>query len=140
MKNLDLKQRVNKLSKINLMRRGCNTLFLKDCSDDEVHCIFEAWYNILDGKILMNKYNKLKVKKKLIPIKNEIRKLGNSKISVKTKRRLLSTPQVGHGILSTIATVVLPTLISLLSKNRKYKIGLLLCHSHIEFRLWLRLN
>ena len=65
----------------------------------------------------MNKYNKLKVKKKLIPIKNEIRKLGNSKISVKTKRRLLSTPQVGHGILSTIATVVLPALISLLSKT-----------------------
>ena len=57
--------------------------------------------------------NKLKVKKKLIPIKNEIRNLGNSKI------RHLSTPQVEHGILSTIATVVLPTLISLLSKNRK---------------------
>ena len=52
-------------------------------------------------------------------MKNEIRKLGNSKISVKTRRRLLSTPQVRHGILSTIATVVLPTLISLLSKNRK---------------------
>ena len=67
----------------------------------------------------MNKYSKLKVKNKLIPIKNEIRKLGNSKISVKTKRRLLSTPQVGHGILSAIASVVLPSLISLLSQNKK---------------------
>ena len=73
----------------------------------------------MDGKIPMNKYNKLKVKKKLTPIKNEIRKLGNSKISVKTKRRLLSTPQVGHGILSAIASVVLPSLISLLSQNKK---------------------
>ena len=68
----------------------------------------------------MNKYNnKLKVKKKLNPVKNELRKLGNSKISVKTKRRLLSTPQVGHGILSAIASVVLPSLISLLSQNKK---------------------
>ena len=119
MKNLKLKQIVNTLSKINQMRRGCDTSFLKEFSDDEIHCICEACYNILDGKILMNKYNKLKVKKKLIPIKNEIRKLGNSKISVKTKRRLLSTPQVGHGILSAIASVVLPSLISLLSQNKK---------------------
>ena len=118
MKNLKLKQRVNTLSKINQMRRGCDTSFLKEFSD-EIHCICEACYNILDGKILMNKYNKLKVKKRLIPIKNEIRKLGNSKISVKTKRRLLSTPQVGHGILSAIASVVLPSLISLLSQNKK---------------------
>ena len=119
MKNLKLKQRVNTLSKINQMRRGCDTSFLKEFSDDEIHCICEACYNILDGKIPMNKYNKLKVKKKLIPIKNEIRKLGNSKISVKTKRRLLSTPQVGHGILSAIASVVLPSLISLLTQNRE---------------------
>ena len=105
MKNLKLKQRVNTLSKINQMRRGCDTSFLKEFSDDEIHCICEACYNILDGKIPMNKYNKLKVKKKLIPIKNEKRKLGKSKIIVKTKRRLLSTPQVGHGILSAMASV-----------------------------------
>ena len=116
MKNLKLKQRVNTLSKINQMRRGCETSFLKEFSDDEIHCICEACYNILDGKIPMNKYNKLKVKKKLIPTKNEIRKLRSSKISVKNKRRLLSTLQVEHGILSAIASVVLPFLISLLSQ------------------------
>ena len=66
--------------------------FLNECSDDEIHCICEACYNILDGNIPMNKNNKLKLKNKLIPIKNEIRKLGNSKISVKTKRKLLAIP------------------------------------------------
>ena len=102
------------------MRRGCDTSFLKEFSDDEIHCICEACYNILGGNILINKNNnKFKLKKKLIPIRNKIRKLGNSKISVKTKRRLLSTPQVGHGILSAIASVVLPSLISLLSQNKK---------------------
>ena len=66
------------------MRRRCETSSLKEFSDDEIHCICEACYKILDGKIPMNKYNKLKVKTKLISIKNEIRKLGNFKISVKT--------------------------------------------------------
>ena len=91
---------------------------MKELSDDEIHCIYEACYNILGGNIPMDKNIKFKLKKKLIPIRNEIRKLGNSKISVKTKRRLLSTPQVGHGILSAIASVVLPSLISLLSQNK----------------------
>ena len=119
MKNLKLKQKVNTLSKINQMRRGCDASFLKELSDDdEIHCICEACYIILCGNILMNKNNKFKLKKKLIPIKNEIRKLVNSQISVKTKRRLLSTSQFGHGILSGIASVVLPYLICLLSQNK----------------------
>ena len=46
-----------------------------------------------------------------------IRKLGNSKISAKTKRKLLAIPQVGRGIVSAIATIVLPALIYLLSKK-----------------------
>ena len=65
----------------------------------------------------MNKNNKLKLKNKLIPIKDKTRKLGNSKISVKTKRKLLAIPQFGHGISSAIATVVLPALISMLSRK-----------------------
>ena len=101
------------------MRRGCDTPFLKELSDDEIHCICEACYNILGGNIPRNKNNEFKLKKKLIPIKNEKRKLVNSQISVKTKRRLLSTSHIGHGILSGIASVVLPYLISLLSQNRK---------------------
>ena len=55
MKNLNLNQKVNTMSKKNQMRRGCDTLFLKECSDDEIHCNCEACYDILDGKIQMNK-------------------------------------------------------------------------------------
>ena len=94
------------------MRRGCDTSFLKEFSDDEIHCICEACYNILGEYNPMNKNNKFKLKKRLIPLKKKIRKLRNSKISVKTKRRLLSTPQVGHVILSAKASVVLLSLIS----------------------------
>ena len=85
MKNLKLKQRVNTLSKINQMRRGCDKSFLKELSDDEIHRICEACYNLLGENIPMNKYNKFKLNKKLIPIKNKIRRLGNCQISIKLK-------------------------------------------------------
>merc|ERR1712163_68226 len=74
MKNLQLKQRVNTLSKINQMRKRCDKTFLNKLSDYEIHSICEACYNILGGKIPINKNNKFKLKKKLIPIRNEIRK------------------------------------------------------------------
>ena len=88
MNNLKLKQRVNTLSKINQVRWGCDTSFFKELSNDEIHCMCEACYNILDGNIPMNKNNKSKLKTKLIPIKDEIRKLGNSKIRLKEKSLL----------------------------------------------------
>ena len=94
MKILNLKQRVITLSKINQMRRRCDSSFLKEFSDDEIHCICKACYNILDGNIPMNKNKKLKLKNKLIPIKDKIRKLGNSKISVKTKKNSLLFPKL----------------------------------------------
>ena len=62
MKNLQLKQRVNTLFKINQMRRRCDTSFLKEFSDDEIHCLCEACYNILGGNIPINKNNKFKLK------------------------------------------------------------------------------
>ena len=71
MNNYMLKQRVNTLSKINQMRRGCDTSFLKELSDDEMHCICEACYDILGGNIPVNKNKKFKLKKKLIPIKTK---------------------------------------------------------------------
>ena len=67
------------------MRRGNNTIFLKKLIDDEIHFICEACHNILDENIPMTKNTKFKLKRKLKPVRNEIRKIGNSLISVKTK-------------------------------------------------------
>ena len=96
---------------------GCDMSFLREYPDEKIHDICEACFNVLQENIPIKGKKKYQLKNKLKPIKNEIRKLANSKISVKTKRKLLSIPQVGHGIFSAIATVVLPALISLLSKK-----------------------
>ena len=76
-----LKQRVNTSSKINQMRRGSNTSFLKKLTDDEVHCICEACHNILDENIPMTKNTKFKLGIKLKPVRNKIRKIRNPQIS-----------------------------------------------------------
>ena len=52
MNPLKLKKRVDTLTKVNRMRRGCDTSFLKKFSDDEIQCICEACYNILDKNFL----------------------------------------------------------------------------------------
>ena len=49
---------------------------------------------------------------KLKPIRDDVRKLSDSKLSVKTKREILRKPQVGKGIFTLLATAVLPALIS----------------------------
>ena len=117
MKKSLLKQKVSTLSKLHKTKKGCDMSFLREYPDEKIHDICEACFNVLQENIPIKGKKKYQLKKKLKPIKNEIRKLANSKISVKTKRKLLAIPQVGHGIFSAIATVVLPALISLLSKK-----------------------
>ena len=60
----------------------------------------------------MTKDQKYNLKKKLTPIRVDVRKLADSKLSLKSKRKLLSKPQVGDGIFTILAGTVLPTLIS----------------------------
>ena len=104
-------------SKLDKTKNECDMSFLREYPDEKIHHICEAWFNVLQENI-PKKGNKIyQRKKKPKPIKNVIRKLANSKISIKTKKKLLANPQVGHGIFSTIATVVLPALISLLSRK-----------------------
>ena len=117
MKKSLLKQKVSTLSKLHKTKKGCDMSFLREYPDEKIHDICEACFNVLKENIPIKGNKKYQLKKKLKPIKNEIRKLANSKISVNTKRKLLAIPQVGHDIFSAIATVVLPALISLLSRK-----------------------
>ena len=66
----------------------------------------------INQTIKLTKDRKHRVKKKLKPIRDDVRKLSNPKLSVKTKRKILRKPQVGKGIFTLLATTVLPALIS----------------------------
>ena len=104
--------RIHTLNTIKQLKGDQHQDFLRKCADECIHTICEACYNILNQTIKLTKDRKHRVKKKLKPIHDDVRKLSNSKLSVKTKREILRKPQVGKGIFTLLATTVLPALIS----------------------------
>ena len=50
--------------------------------------------------------------KKLAPIKEEIREISKPQTSVKKKRDLLKRDQIGKGVFSLLASVIIPSIIS----------------------------
>ena len=50
-------------------------------------------------------------------IHKEVRQLANPKLTLKTKRKILKKSQVGSGIFTALATIVVPALLSLLAKK-----------------------
>ena len=89
--------------------------FLENCPDECIHNLCEICYNILHQTIRLNKDKRYRLKKKLNPIRVDIRKLADSRSSIKSKRKILSKPLVGHGIFTLLVRTVLPALISLLT-------------------------
>ena len=86
--------------------------YLESCSDDEIHAICGACKNFLSNNIKMSEKKKSYLRKKLKPIKDDIRKLSKPQTSVKKKRELLKRDQTGKGVFSLLASVIIPSIIS----------------------------
>jgi len=107
-------RKIHTLKHIKQLKPDQKLDLLKKCPDDCIHTTCEACYNIVNQTIKLSKDRKYRLKKKLRPIRDDIRKLSNPKLSVTTKRKILRKPQVGKGIFTLLATTVLPALISAL--------------------------
>ena len=82
--------------------------------DEMIHCICEAMHNICWNSVVIAKgYNQCKLKHELNPIKRSIKRLAEPDYSMKKKRRILSKPQVGKGVLTAVASFVIPALFSM---------------------------
>jgi hypothetical protein len=99
------------------LKKNEDMSFVDDYSDNKINDICEACYNIVHKKLPLNKSKNNQLKKKLLPIHNEVRRLANPKLQIRTKRRLLKQPQVGSGVFTALASFVIPTLISLLTSK-----------------------
>ena len=83
-----------------------------------IHCICEAIYNIIHRTDLIAKgLMKYKLKREILPIKNYLMEISEAKMNMKKKRKILSKPQVGEGVLTAIASFVIPALISMITKK-----------------------
>lgn len=112
-----MQKRVNTLRRMKQLKPDQRLGFLKSCPDECIHALCEVCYNLLHQSLKIDKDKKYRLKKKLLPIRVDVRKLADPKLSVKTKRKLLSKPQVGAGIFTILASTVLPALISALTSK-----------------------
>ena len=99
------------------LKKNADMGFVDEYSDNKINDICEACYNIVHKKLPLNKSKNNQLKKRLLPIHNEVRRLANPKLQIRTKRRLLKQPQVGSGVFTALASFVIPTLISLLTSK-----------------------
>ena len=99
------------------LKKNADMSFVDGYSDDKINDICEACYNIVHKKLPLNKTKNNQLKKKLLPIHNDVRRLANPKLQLRTKRRILKQSQVGSGVFTALASFVIPTLISLLTSK-----------------------
>ena len=112
-----LRKRIATLQNMKQLKKAERLSFLKNCPDECIHALCEVCFNLLHQTINLEKNKKTRLKQKLKPIRVDLRKLADSKLSVKSKRRILRKPQVGNGILGILATTILPALISALTSK-----------------------
>ena len=115
MKNSGLNKKLKSLSTLPALKRSNKDMsFIDAYSDDKIHDICEACYNIVHMKFPLESKKKYQLKKRLTPIKKDVMQLANPKILMKNKRKLLKKQQVGFGVFTALASFVIPALLSMI--------------------------
>ena len=120
MKHNQLQKKVKSLQSLPKPKRGQKEMdmsFIDSYSDEKIHDICEACYNIVNKKLPMDRKKKSQLKQRLLPIHEHVRQLAKPQLQLATKRRILKKPQVGAGIFTALASFVVPTLLSLLTSK-----------------------
>ena len=118
MNKTHLKKKLKSLQSLPPNIRGKKDMaFIDAYPDEKIHDICEACYNIVHKKLPMDGKKRNQLKKKLLPIHKDIRKLAKPNTAVSTKRKILKNPQVGTGIFTALASFVVPAIISLLTSK-----------------------
>ena len=110
MNNKILKQRINSLKQIKSYRGKKKIEFMKQCEEKCIDAICEGCFNIVRGGVKLT----AKQLEKARDYKLDIRRLGDPKTSLNTKRKILT--QKGSGLLTLIPSLILPLLISALKR------------------------
>ena len=89
--------------------------YFECCSKEKIHTI-SSWCNqILNTMDLDSKQQKY-IRKKLHPVRLEVRALADPKTSLHEKRKILQKFQVGDGVMSVLSTILVPMI-----RNHWYK-------------------
>ena len=97
--------------------KGKHSSFIKHTNSSDIKSISQCCYNLLVGNIPLTPKEKKFIRNLLSPNIEEIKILARKNTSIKKKRNVLSTNQVGSGIISLLVTTLLPILISSIVKK-----------------------
>ena len=86
-------------------------------SDECIHKVCESCQNLLKNTYSFDKKKIQKIQKKLKPVKNEVRLLAKPNSNIIAKKKILSNQQVGKGVFSILASVIMPALLASLVKK-----------------------
>ena len=113
MKKAQLKKEVKILNELGRLKNSKQIkTFFKNCSNKYISSIGQCCHNITQNGFNFNKSQALKVRRKLGPMKKSIRDLANEKLPISKKRKILMKKQIGQGLISLLATTLVPLLIS----------------------------
>ena len=117
MNKKDIRKRLELLEEACDCSKKEQSKHLKELSDNHIDAMCEGCMNLLKENIPLSSRKKSQLKRKLDPIKLELRKLSDPKVSTKTKRKILTDPQTGSGVFTILASTVIPALISALASK-----------------------
>ena len=109
-----LKKRKHFFEIIKLLPIKHRNRLLEYLNDDCIDIICESCHNLLNNLELSDNRQK-HIRKKFKLVKNKFRMLSNPKISNKRKRKILKDEQIGNGVFTLLAGVILPSIISAIS-------------------------
>ena len=113
MKKAQLKKEIKILNEVGQLKKAKQSkTFFKNCSNKYISSIGQCCHNITQNGFKFNKNQAMKVRRKLAPIKKSIRELANEKLPIAKKRKILMKKQIGQGIISLLATTLIPLLVS----------------------------
>ena len=96
-------------------RKSTRKQYISSCSDNEIHAICGACRNLLTNNIKLSDAKKKDLRKRLNPIKNDLRALSKPNISSQKKRAILNRDQTGRGVFSLLASVIIPSIVAALA-------------------------
>ena len=115
MKKSALKREAQLLKRISKVKPNKSKRFFQKASKEIVECVSQCCFNIIHNGFHLKDKSSQSVKRKLMPIRKDIRELSNAKVSLKKKRKILSKQQVGRGLISILASTLIPLIISAIS-------------------------
>ena len=111
-----LREVVSTLSPLAKIPKSQTVSLLPLLSDDCIHKICETCQNFLMNSFNLDKRRLSYVRKKYNKSKKDIRILASPSVSLLRKRKILRGDQTGRGVISILASIALPALLSALSK------------------------